>query len=194
MDDNVNRDEKLQTLYGQPRDIVVDAWAPQLEETAIRFIRNSPLVVLSSINESGFVDISPRGGTPGFIEILDEKHIAFLDQPGNKKLHSLHNLLNNPKVGLMFMIPGVKEILRAYGIVDLCHDQQKIEAMGGESDKNRTLVTIQIEKVFPHCPKAMNFARLWDSSTWVDPAEAGVPGLLEMAKGMAASRCRRSIP
>ena len=60
--------------------------------------------------------------------------------------------------------------------------------MGGEPDKNKTLVSIQIEKVFPHCPKALNFAHLWDSSTWIDAKAAGVPGLLDMAKGMAASR------
>ena len=188
MDKKRNSDQQLQALYGRPSDIVNDAWAPQLEETAISYIENAPLMLLSSVNESGFMDISPRGGPPGFIAILDDKHIAFLDQPGNKKLHSLYNLLNNPKVGLMFMIPGVKEILRAHGIAKLSHDKDEIEKMGGDPGKNKTLVTILIEKVFPHCPKALDFAHLWDSSTWVDAKELGVPGLLDMAKGMAASR------
>ncbi|MBT3626250.1 MAG: hypothetical protein HOM44_12980 [Gammaproteobacteria bacterium] len=187
MENEHNADRHLQELYGQPRDIVVEAWAPQLEETSISYIKNASLMLLSTVNKLGFVDISPRGGPPGFIAIPDDKHIAFLDQPGNKKLHSLHNVLNNPKVGLMFMIPGVKEILRVHGIAELSHDQGQIEKLGGEPDKNKTLVTIQIEKVFPHCPKALNFAQLWDSSTWVDAKEAGVPGLLDMAKAMAAS-------
>jgi len=184
----ISPDPQLQNLYGKPRELVVEAWATQLEETATRFIEHAPLMLLSSVNEAGFADITPRGGAPGFISIVDEKHIAFLDQPGNKKLHTLHNLLNNPRVGLLFMIPGVKEMLRVYGLASLSHDPKEIEAMGGAPDTNKTLVSIQIEKVFPHCSKALDFAALWDSTTWIDASEAGLSSVVEMAQGMAASR------
>lgn len=179
---------QLRAIYGEPRTLVAEAWASSLEATTRTFIEASPFVLLSSTNAEGFIDISPRGGAPGFIKIVDNHSIQFLDQLGNRKLHTFRNLSDNSKVGLCFMIPGVKEVLRAHGTAKVANNVAMIESMGGVPEKNPVVVTINLHKIFPHCSNALNLAGLWSPDTWQDVKEGGIPSLLEMARALAEAR------
>jgi len=179
---------ELHALYGQPRQLVSEAWATGLEETTRAFISASPFLLLSSTNVDGFIDISPRGGTAGFINIIDDHNIQFLDQPGNRKLQTFCNLSDNNKVGLCFMIPGVKEVLRAHGIARLSDDLVTIKRLGGDLEKNRVVIIVTLRKIFPHCSNAVNRAGLWSPETWLDDKEQSIPSLLEMAESLASAR------
>jgi len=181
-------EEDLRSLYGHPRPLVAEAWAGELEATTRAFINASPVLLLSSVNSEGFIDMSPRGGEPGFVEIVDNTHIRFLDQLGNRKLHTFSNLADNNRIGLCFMIPGVKEVLRAYGKASVSDNASVIEAMGGTINKNKVVINIHLTKVFPHCSNALNRAGLWVPETWRDAKEANIPSLLAMAESLAQSR------
>ena len=177
-------------LYGTPADYVAQAHAPCLEETCKNFIRASTLMVLSSSNEAGYIDMSPRGGEPGFIHVLDDKHIAFLDEMGNKKLHTIGNLVNRSKVGMLFIIPSVKEVLRAYGVAQAIHDEETILAMGGNLKRNKSFIRIRIEKIFPHCSTALSKASLWDKENWPLALAKEIPSIRELGASIANARKR----
>lgn len=180
-------EQELRSLYGYPQDYVVEAYATQLDDASKIFIQACPFMVLSSTNDSGYLDMSPRGGEPGFIQIVDDKNIAFLDQMGNRKLHTLSNLTRFPNVGLLFMIPGVEEVLRAYGVARAIHDEQAIQDMGGNPKRNKSIIQIQIEKIFPHCPTALKKSALWEHDKESERPQ-NIPDLMEIAQSMTQSR------
>ena len=182
------REQQLRALYGEPRDLVREAWAPELEATTRAFIQASPFMVLSSVNAEGFIDTSPRGGPPGFVQVVDNRHLRFLDQPGNRKIHTLTNLLEQSKVGLCFFIPGIKEVLRAHGVATVSDDPEVIAAMGGNPDRNKLSITIALTRVFPHCSNALNMAGPWDPDSWRKGRDGDIPTLIQMAQILAAAR------
>ncbi len=178
----------IRKLYPEPKELVRDAHAPGFDDSTQRFIKASSLLLLSSTNAGGDIDITPRGGPPGFISIVESNKIAFLNEMGNNKVLTLSNLAENAKVGLMFLIPGVAEIVRAYGIAVAVSDQEYIESLGGNPKRNKTAIQIEISKVFPHCSTAMNRSGIWQKEKWPDRDEFSIPGLMEMAEGLAAYR------
>ena len=180
--------DELRALYGEPRDLVREAWAPRLDDASRRWLMSSTMVLIASVNGEGDIDITPRGGEPGFIHIQEDNKILILDQTGNNKIHTLRNLVSNPSVGMMFVIPGLGEVLRAYGAASVSTAADLIQVMGGTADKNKTVLSIHLRRIFPHCSKAFARAGMWDNRSWVDRAGSGVPGLSELAKGMAATR------
>ena len=180
----------FRSLYGNPADYVAEAHAPCLEETTKKFIDASTFMVLSSTNADGFIDMSPRGGQPGFIHILDDKHIAFLDEMGNKKLHTIGNLAERNQVGMLFMIPGVKEVLRAYGVAGAIHDEATILQMGGDLKRNKSFIRIRIEKIFPHCSTAIAKANLWNIDGWPTTLAKDIPNIRELGASIASARKR----
>jgi PPOX class probable FMN-dependent enzyme len=184
MDDHIG-DKELRALYGYPREFVTNAHAQHLEASTIQFIQHSSFFILSSVNQDGDVDISPKGGSPGFVRVVDKTHLTFLDRPGNRKLHTVENLSTNAHVGLMFMVPGVGDFLRLYGQAYATHDTKLISEMGGKPDENKLVIHIEIRKVFPHCPAAARISALWGEHANVSN---NVPGVTQMAESLAASR------
>lgn len=183
---------ELRTHYQQPKALVKEAYTLHIEATAQRFIDATTLLIISSINEDGYPDISPRGGVAGFIKTLDANRIAFLDRPGNNKILTFTNLANRPEVGLLFMVPGIKEVLRAYGLANVDQDEALIQSMGGSARKlNKTVVQVQISKIFPHCGNALTAARVWKPEDWSTSGERAIPSLKEMARSMAESRSNK---
>ena len=178
----------LRKLYPDPKEVVRNAYAPGLDETSQRFIKATSLLLLSSTNSEGYIDITPRGGPPGFITVRDNRHIAFLNEMGNNKILTLSNLSENQQVGLMFVVPGQVEIVRAYGNAIASSDEGFIRSLGGDLKRNKTAIQIEIIKVFPHCSTAINRAGLWKQDEWPDKEAFNIPGLMEMAEGLATYR------
>jgi uncharacterized protein len=178
----------IRKLYPEPRDLPRNAHAPCLEETTERFIRASTLLLFSSTNSDGYIDITPRGGPSGFIKIVDNKNIAFLNEMGNNKQHTLFNLAENMQVGMMFLVPGISDVVRAYGNAISTSDEEFIKSIGGNLKRNKTAIQIKITKVFPHCSTALNRSALWEKEKWPDKDDLNIPDVEEMAVALAAYR------
>ncbi len=155
--------------FGNPRGRaaakVKDHMTPYVQE----FIRQSPLAVMGTSDADGHCDASPKGGKPGFVRVLDEKHLLFPDVAGNKLFQSYQNVASNDHVGLIFFVPGINETVRVNGkavIIDKQElDRRNVELSLYELDENSMHLQgmiIEVEEAYGHCPRAMKFSRLWD--------------------------------
>jgi PPOX class probable FMN-dependent enzyme len=137
-----------------------------LDAHARAWIEASPFVLLATADADGHCDVSPRGGPPGWVRVLDERRLALPDAPGNRRLDSAHNVLENPRCGLIFLVPGRTETLRVNGRACLTRDPAALEGIPGDS---KLAFGVVAEQVYLHCSKAFMRARLWDPGAWPDP-------------------------
>lgn len=158
--------EQLTSLYPEPHPVVMKKSVYEIEQHTRTFIENSPFVIISTINEEGFTDVSPRGGQPGFVKILDSKHLAFPDSPGNNRLDNLKNIIRNPKIGILFTIPGINEIVRLKGVASVHNDPDLLEQCPDMGKTPKLVVKIEITDMFFHCPKAMTKGKVWSADTF----------------------------
>ena len=135
-----------------------------------RFIAAAPFVVMASADPQGNCDASPKGGKPGFVKVLDPRRLLLPDVAGNRLFQSYQNMDANPHVGLLFMIPGVNDTVRVNGRVSIVSreelERQKVElSLYWTDDNARHLqgIIINVEESYTHCPRAYNFAKLWDT-------------------------------
>jgi PPOX class probable FMN-dependent enzyme len=164
-----SRDE-LAELYGPPIEAVVQKAIDHLDVHCREFIARSPFVLLATSDGSGRCDVSPKGGPPGFVGVLDEHRLLIPDAPGNKRIDSLRNVVENPHIGLLFLIPGLEETLRVNGSVTLVRDAELLAAreLGGKPAKIG--LGVEVEEAFLHCAKAFKRSALWRPDDWPDRA------------------------
>ena len=162
----------------------VDKVVHLLDDHCRDFLARSPMFVLSSADAHGVCDASPKGGAPGFVEMLDEHHVAFADLSGNNRLDSFENLVDNPSIAMLFLIPGLDETLRINGRAALRTDADLLErfAVGGRPAK--VVVVVEVEEAYVHCAKALRRSELWDTGTWL--AESELPNAREILRDHAA--------
>ena len=160
--------EELRSSYGQPSERAVKKSLDRLDRHCRQFIGLSPFVVLATAGTDGRVDCSPRGDPPGFVEVLDDRTVLLPDRPGNNRVDSLGNVLENPQVGLLFMIPGVNETLRLNGRATLTTDPARLEPLSVKGRAPRSGLVVEVEEVFLHCTKALVRSHLWADSSRVD--------------------------
>jgi PPOX class probable FMN-dependent enzyme len=160
-----SRDE-LAELYGPPIEAVVQKAIDHLDVHCREFIARSPFVLLATSDSSGRCDVSPKGGPPGFVGVLDEHRLLIPDAPGNKRIDSLRNVVENPHIGLLFLIPGLEETLRVNGSVTLVRDSELLAAreLGGKPAKIG--LGVEVEEAFLHCAKAFKRSGLWQPEEW----------------------------
>ncbi len=164
--------EELRDLYGEPSALALGKSLDRLDRHCRRFIELSPFVVLASAGADGRADCSPRGDPAGFVAVLDERTILLPDRRGNNRTDSLTNLLQNPNVGLLFLIPGVNETLRLNGRATLTTDPQYLAPLAVNARVPRSGLLIEVEEVFLQCTKALVRARLWAEESRVDRKSA----------------------
>jgi len=152
---------ELRPLYASPSILARAKQLARIDGHCRNFIARSPLVIIGSTHPERGMDVSPRGDAPGFVRVLDEHHLAIPDRPGNNRLDTLENLLENPVIGLFFVIPGIDETLRVNGTARLTRSPLLLGAMavGGKTPKLAIVVTVT--EAFLHCAKALKRARLW---------------------------------
>ena len=160
--------EELRSSYGEPSERAVKKSLDCLDRHCRRFIGLSPFVVLATAGTDGRVDCSPRGDPPGFVEVLDDRTLLLPDRPGNNRVDSLGNVLENPHVGLLFMIPGVNETLRLNGRATLTTDPTQLEPLSVKGRAPRSGLLIEVEEVFLQCTKALVRSHLWADQSRVD--------------------------
>ena len=142
----------------------------EMSDFVQKFIQASPFVVMASSDPDGNCDASPKGGKPGFVKVIDGTRLLLPDVAGNRLFQSYQNMDENPHVGLLFMIPGVNDTVRVNGTVSIVNkeelDRQKVELelyWTDDNAKHLQGIIINVEESYGHCPRAYNFAKLWDT-------------------------------
>ncbi|HEY1532450.1 MAG TPA: pyridoxamine 5'-phosphate oxidase family protein [Polyangiaceae bacterium] len=166
--ETVGSEEELRALLGQPAPLVVAKVVARLNALTRRFIELSPFLCLASSDGAGNCDVSPRGDPRGFVRILDDQTLLLPERPGNRLADSLRNVLQNPKVGLLFVIPGVTDTFRVNGRATLTTDAALLAPSAVEGKLPTLGLLIDIEAAFTHCSKAFLRSQLWDPSTFVE--------------------------
>jgi uncharacterized protein len=149
-----------------------------LDKHAQDFIRRSPFLCLGTQNVDGRADVSPRGDPVGFVKILDEQTVAIPDRPGNNRLDSLVNILSNPSVGLLFIIPGFDDTLRVNGQASLVTDPELLKSMSVNDRTPKLAIVVKVSEAFLHCAKAFRRSHLWSPDHFQTRAE--MPSLMKI--------------
>lgn len=172
----IDRIEQLRELYGEPKEKAVRKQLPELEVHSKRFIELSPFVVVATRDTEGNIDVSPRGGEPGFVTIVNDRQLLIPDVRGNQRLDNLVNIIETGHIGTCFMIPGVDETLRVNGSACLTTDPEPLSRYQGARNKPLCGILIDVEEVFLHCAKAFMRARLWSADAQIDRSELPTMG------------------
>lgn len=160
--------EELYSVYKQPAERAVQKELPKLDIHCRNFIALSPFLVLSTDGGDGTADASPRGDAPGFVSVLDDNTLAIPDRPGNNRLDSLLNILSNPAVGMIFLVPGINETLRINGTATISLDPELMEAHAVDGKLPRSVLLMKVTSAYMHCAKALIRSKLWDPDTKVE--------------------------
>ena len=162
MPDHIIRDlPALEALYGTVNDVSALKEITYLHPHYAAFIKASPFAVLATAGEHG-LDASPRGDPPGFVEIVDDKTLLIADRRGNNRIDSLRNILANPRVALLFMVPGIGETLRVNGTADISVDPALLERFTLVGKAPRTVLVIHVASVFFQCSRALIRSEIWN--------------------------------
>jgi PPOX class probable FMN-dependent enzyme len=177
------RDEaELRAFLGEPSELVKAKVTDRLTDLTRQFVDRAPFVLLSTSAPDGSCDVSPRGDPPGFVRVLDEQTLLLPERPGNRLADSLRNVVRNPHVGLLFVIPGVGDTLRVNGQATIVTDEELLAPSSVEGKTPRLGLLIEIDEVFTHCSKAFLRAQLWDPSRHVDRTELPSPGEIHRSR------------
>lgn len=162
--------EELTALVGEPLQRVRDKVRPALHELDREWLAASPFCLVATSDADGRCDVSPKGDPAGQLAyVLDEHTIAIAERPGNRRVDGYHNILANPHVGLIFLIPGRGDTLRVNGRARLVTDGAFFDSMIVKGHRPILALVVEIEEVFHHCAKAFLRSRLWQPETWDDP-------------------------
>lgn len=164
---------QLRDHYRDPSRLVLDKAIDHVDERAAAFIGASTFVLVGTTSAAGEGDISPKGGDAGFVRVLDPKRLAIPDLNGNNRLDSLQNIIQNPHVGLLFLVPDRGETLRVNGRAWVSVADDLLDSFTDQYRRPTAVIGIEVREVFLHCAKAVRRAGLWHPETW--GAEAGVP-------------------
>lgn len=175
--------EQLRSLYAAPGERALRKQMLSLDVHARRFIALSPFVVLSTAGRDGRLDASPRGGPPGFVQVLDNGDLLLPDSPGNNRLDSLQNIVETGQLGLLFMLPGVDETLRVNGRALLSCAPDDIARCADERRSPRLVIRVAVQEAYLHCAKAFMRSRLWDPASHVE--RSVLPSMGQMIKEQA---------
>lgn len=165
--DVVEGEAELRNMYPEPAELARKKCLSGLDEHCRGFIALSPFLCIGTSRPDGG-DVSPRGDAPGFVTVLDDNTIVIPDRPGNNRLDSLSNVVANPHVGILFLIPGIEETLRINGVARVTTDADILARMEVNGKRPRSALVVEIRQAFLHCAKALRRSRLWDDDYRVE--------------------------
>lgn len=166
---------ELEALYGEPVPSSITKEIDHLTPLHRRYVEESPFVVVASSGPEG-LDCSPRGDPAGFVHIADDRTLLLPDRRGNNRLDTLRNLVRDPRVGLLFLIPGIGVTLRVNGTATLSTDDTLREQFVIDGKLPATVIVVEITSVYTQCPKALIRSKLWDADGFRDPSELPTVG------------------
>jgi len=167
----LNDVSQLRELYEAPMERALRKELSHLDEMCERLIAGARMVLVASASADGRLDVSPRGGPPGFVTVLDEHHLAIPDATGNRRLDTLENVVETGRVGLIFLIGGRDTTLRVNGSARVSADAGLLESLTRVGKPPRTAIVVRADEVYAHCPKALVRSKLWDPESWPEDGE-----------------------
>ena len=159
--------DQLETLYGLPHERALRKEIAFLNEDYQAMVNASPLVIVSSSGADG-LDGSPRGDVPGFVRIIDERTLAIPDRPGNNRLDTLRNLIVDPRIALLFIIPGIGETLRVNGRAQISIEPELLQSFAVNGKPARSVIVVQVQAAYFHCSKAFVRSDCWNPDKHVE--------------------------
>jgi PPOX class probable FMN-dependent enzyme len=166
----ITSEHELRELMGEPNPRSIEKETTYLTDECVRFISRSPFMLLATSGKDGRCDVAPKGDPAGFVRVLDEKHLVIPDRPGNKRFDGLRNIMENPHIGLIFLVPGRQETLRVNGRAWITNDPELLDTMPVQGKRPWFALGIEVEECFLHCAKALVRSKLWEPETWPDLA------------------------
>ena len=174
---------QLSEHYAAPFETVLKKQIDHIDDYAKKLIAAAPFAILGTLGANG-IDCSPKGGEPGFIHVQDSKTLMLPDRPGNNRLDGILNLLHNPAIGILFLIPNWDEGFRVNGRAKISVDPELCERFSQNGHPARSVLVIDVEEVFIHCGRAITFAKLWNPEKHA--AKETLPTALDVFKAHLA--------
>ena len=175
----ISHEDDLRSLFPPTHDLAIKKVQTSIDKHARAFIERSPFICIGTQSIAGKADVSPRGDPAGFVKIIDDKTLAIPDRPGNNRLDSLSNIVANPYVGLLFIIPGFDDTMRVNGKATLVTDPDLLESLSVNDRLPRLAIVVEVRTVFIHCAKAFRRSHLWDPDHHQD--RSALPSLMKIA-------------
>ncbi|WP_339947142.1 pyridoxamine 5'-phosphate oxidase family protein [uncultured Albimonas sp.] len=167
--------QHLRDVYGEPSQRVLDKELNHLDRHCLRFLELSPFCFVAT-SDGTTLDVSPKGDQPGFAQAEGSAAVLLPDWPGNKRLDGYRNVLKNPHVGLIFLIPGLRETLRVNGPATIHEEPEILAPFEHKGRLPITVMRVEAREVYLHCAKAFLRSGLWDADTWPEKAALPKPG------------------
>jgi PPOX class probable FMN-dependent enzyme len=181
--DVVTSEAEIRAVTGVAHEGAVAKVVPVIDEVSRRFIAASPFVFIATTNDDGTADVSPKGDPAGFVKVLDERTLAIPDRPGNRRHDTFLNLLRDPGIGLIFIIPGITYTLRISGTALIVRDADLRASLALYGKEPAHVLVVAVARVLTHCPKCMIRSGLWTPDAW--PDTSGVPTFAQALKAHA---------
>ncbi|WP_127593388.1 pyridoxamine 5'-phosphate oxidase family protein [Paenibacillus lautus] len=166
----ITSEEELRDLFGESNHVVKHKAIDRLDPHCKDFIAKSPLLFMATSDASGYCDVSPRGDAAGFVHVMDESCLVIPERPGNRRFDSLRNILSNPRVGIVFVIPGLKETLRVNGSAVLVRDEDILDQLSVQDKRSWLGIGVRVDECYIHCAKAFMRSQAWNPDSWI-PSE-----------------------
>lgn len=160
--------EDLVSVVGEPRQLIAEKVTPYVTPLIREFILQSPYFMLATAAENGTCDCTPRGDPAGAVLFLDDRTLIFADRKGNRRVDSMRNILTNPHVGMLFLVPGTDEIVRVNGTATISRDPELCEQLAISGRPAELVVIVGIEEVFTHCARSILRSKIWQPESWPD--------------------------
>jgi len=174
----ITSEQELREILGEPTPLVVTKIADRLNPLTRQFIERSPFVCVGTASPDGGLDVSPRGDPAGFVRILDERTLLLPDRPGNRIADTLTNLLHDPRIALLFLLPGVGDTFRVNGTAEIVDDPELLADSTVDGKAPRLGLLIAIEECYTQCSKAMIRSELWNPERHIDRSELPSSGAI----------------
>jgi uncharacterized protein len=176
--------EQLEALYGEKMPAAVIKEIDHINDSYRKLIEAAPFVSVATAGPEG-LDCSPKGDAPGFVHILDDKTLALPDRPGNNRLDGFRNIVRDPRIALLFLIPGISETLRVNGRASISVDPELMQSFAVNGKLPRCVLIVHVETVYFHCAKAIVRSKLWDEATKIERRSLPSTGTIiaELSKG-----------
>lgn len=167
----IQSEEELREIIGEPTELVQAKLADRLNELTCQFIEHSPFVCVATARPDGGIDVSPRGDPAGFVRVLDEHTLLVPERPGNRLADTLTNLLGDPRIALLFLIPGVGDTFRVNGTAAITDDEELLSPSAIEGKAPRLGIVVSVTEAYTQCAKALIRSDLWNPDNHVDRSE-----------------------
>jgi len=168
----------LRDLYRPPAQRSLDKEIDHLDGHCRDFIGNAPFAILATTDGRGGVDVSPKGGPPGFVAVVDDHRLAVPDMAGNNRLDSMTNIVSDGAASLLFLIPGIDETLRVVGRASITTDEDILARCAVREMPARVAITLDVTTAFIHCAKALRRSAIWDPASWPDTSTMATPACM----------------